>query len=131
MQSVFGTTTFDELFDSFFGTTSVKYTPHSGDSVAYETDDDIVLKLDLPGYSKKSISISCEKGAVVIEGEKKLDIEDDVKYLIRSTSPSSYKRSYKLPENTGTDISASFKDGVLTITIPKKEEAKATKITVS
>lgn len=134
MQSKFGTvSTFDEIFDSFFGTNgpTIKYVPQSSDTLAYETDDDIILELDLPGYSKKSISITMEKGSLIIEAEKKTDVDDGVRYLIRNTAASTYKRSYKLPENASTEIEAKFKDGVLSITIPKKEESKPTKVTVS
>lgn len=124
-------TLFDELFDGFFngfGTTtqSVYY---SDDSEAYETDNSIVLKIDLPGYPKESISVEADKGYVTISAEKPESVEKE--YIIKRRGASKFARKYKLPSTASENIDARYVDGVLELSIPKKEEANATKITVS
>ena len=91
-----------------------------------ENKDQYILKMDLPGIEKKDVKISFSDGQLNISGERKQEKEDkDSKYHRIERSYGRYFRSFTLPAQIKEDsIDASFKDGQLTITVPKAEEAK-------
>jgi len=91
-----------------------------------EGKDNYVLKLDLPGVSKNDVKISYSDGQLMISGERKQEKESkDSKYHRVERSYGKYYRSFTLPQKIQEDkIDAEFKDGQLTITVPKSEEAK-------
>ncbi len=91
-----------------------------------ENKDNYVLTMDLPGISKKDVKISYSDGQLIISGERKQEMEDkDSKYHRVETSYGKYYRSFTLPDKVKESaIDAEFKDGQLSITIPKSEEAK-------
>ena len=78
---------------------------------------------EIPGLNKKQLNVEVEEGILTISGDKHNTFEDDgAKVLRRELKQSSFKRSFELGEQLdGEDISANFKDGVLSVTIPKKE----------
>ncbi len=92
-----------------------------------DNSKDVTIKAELPGMDEKDIEVSLTEGAITIKGEKKEEKEDKGKnYYRMERSYGSFSRTIPLP--TGIDsekASAVFKKGVLTITIPKTEEAKA------
>jgi len=91
-----------------------------------EDKDNYVLKLDLPGISKNDVKISYSDGQLMISGERKQEKESkDSKYHRVERSYGKYYRSFTLPQKIQEDkIDAEFKDGQLTITVPKSEKAK-------
>jgi HSP20 family protein len=91
-----------------------------------EDKDNYLLKLDLPGVSKNDVKISYSDGQLMISGERKQEKESkDSRYHRLERSYGRYYRSFALPQKIQEDkIDAEFKDGQLTITIPKSEEAK-------
>ena len=91
-----------------------------------ENKDNYILKVDLPGMDKKDVKISYSDGQINISGERRQVSEDkDSKYHRIERSYGRYFRSFTLPAQIKEDsIDASFKDGELTITVPKAEEAK-------
>lgn len=98
----------------------------------YETDDDIVLKASVPGVKPEDIKITLVGNTVSIEGEvKKEDEVQEECYLCRERRYGKFSRSVTLPKNVAADkASAEFENGVLTLTVPKVEEAKAKSIKV-
>ena len=91
-----------------------------------ENKDQYILKMDLPGVSKENLKLNFHDGELIISGERKQEKEDkDSKYhRIERTYGKCY-RSFTLPQTIQADkINAEFKDGQLTITVPKSEEAK-------
>lgn len=90
------------------------------------------MKVELPGVSKDDVKITIESNILTIRGEKKQ--EKDVKqenYQRIERSYGSFQRSFTLPGTVKSDaIDAIFKDGVLTVTLPKAEEAKPKHIEV-
>lgn len=92
----------------------------------YEEDGNIVLKAELPGMDKKDVEVNLTESSITISGEKKREEKTEKKdYYRYESSYGSFSRSFNLPKEVQTDkAKASFKDGVLKITIPKTEEAK-------
>ncbi|MBY0500475.1 MAG: Hsp20/alpha crystallin family protein [Alphaproteobacteria bacterium] len=91
-----------------------------------ENKDGIQLTAELPGISEKDIEVSLAEGILTISGEKKSeDIKDGETYHIAERSYGTFTRSIKLPyEPEEKKISASFKDGVLRLVIPRPEKSK-------
>ena len=98
----------------------------------YEDKDSFTLKLDLPGIKKEDVKISFVDGKLSISGERVQENESkDAKCHRIERSYGKYYRSFNLPENIVSDkINAEFKDGQLTIGIPKAEEAKPKEIEI-
>jgi HSP20 family protein len=97
-----------------------------------EDEDSYQLKLDLPGVKKEDVKINYENGQLSISGERKQEIEKkNSKYHRVERSYGKYFRSFNLPSKIKEDkINAEFKDGQLTITVPKSEEVKPKQIEV-
>jgi HSP20 family protein len=91
-----------------------------------ENKDQYILKMDLPGVSKDNLKLSFHDGELIISGERQQEKEDkDSKYHRIERTYGKYYRSFTLPQTIQADrINAEFKDGQLTITVPKSEEAK-------
>lgn len=91
-----------------------------------ESKEGIQLTAELPGISEKDIEVSLAEGILTISGEKKSEeIKDGETYHIAERSYGSFSRSIKLPyEPEEKKISASFKDGILRLTIPRPEKSK-------
>jgi len=97
-----------------------------------ETSDGLTLSAELPGINREDVHISVENSVLTISGERKF--EKDTKeenYHRIERSYGTFSRSFTLPSNVKTDqVAASFKDGVLTIALPKADEAKPRKIEI-
>jgi len=91
-----------------------------------ETKDSFELELAAPGFSKDSFKIDIDKDVLTISAEMSQENRaDDDTYTRREYSISSFNRSFTLPETVeGEKIGANYKDGILKVSIPKKEEAK-------
>jgi HSP20 family protein len=92
-----------------------------------ETKDDYKIEVAAPGLSKKDFNINLENNQLTISSEKRATHkEDEDNYSRREFSYQSFTRTFNLPEHEvdGDKIAASYNDGILTIQIPKKEEAK-------
>ena len=111
--------------DSFFkGDENIK-------SDIYEKDGRLVVEMEAPGYTKDDINISIDKGTLSITFEKEEEDEENKKYLHRERkSYSKVSRSFYLGDIDEEDIDASFKNGVLVVSAPKKKEIE-TKKTIS
>lgn len=111
--------------DSFFkGDENIK-------SDIYEKDGRLVVEMEAPGYTKDDINISIDKGTLSITFEKEEEDEENKKYLHRERkSYSKISRSFYLGDIDEEDIDASFKNGVLVVSAPKKKEIE-TKKTIS
>jgi HSP20 family protein len=91
-----------------------------------ETEHAYVVHAELPGVAKDDVTITIENGTLVLAGEKKREEEHKDKGWHRiERSYGSFQRTLSLPKGVDSDhADATFKDGVLTITIPKSEQAK-------
>ena len=96
-----------------------------------ETEDALVLRLEVPGMDKKDINISVSEGILTVTGEKKIETEEKETCHCRERCYGSFSRSICLPFDVDTDkVDATFKDGVLKITLPRSEAAKPKHIEV-
>jgi len=97
-----------------------------------ETKNALVIKAELPGLDPKDIDISMNNGYLTIKGEKKHEKEEkDENYHLIERSYGSFTRSVRLPREVQNDkITASFKNGVLRVTLLKSEEAKKKEVKI-
>jgi len=99
----------------------------------YETEDALVVKADLPDVNEKDLDIQVENNILTIRGERKFerDVKED-NYLRVERAYGSFSRSFSLGNTVNTEaIKAEYRDGVLTLTIAKREEAKPKQVKVS
>jgi HSP20 family protein len=99
----------------------------------YEKDGNIVLKAELPGLDPKDVDVRVENNILTLRGERKFDNEvkrDNYHRVERAYG--TFTRSFTLPNVVDTsNIKADFKDGVLHVVLPKKEEAKQRQIQIN
>ncbi len=98
----------------------------------YETEEGVIVKADLPGVSKESLNVQVDKEVLTIEGTVSLDVPEKMEARYAEVQSSRYRHSFTLSQDLDTSrIEAELKNGVLTLTIPKREEVKPRKITVN
>ena len=138
-------TPFDRMFDQIVGTSfpelnkQVGVNPFQGTAYpkvnVYEYDDKVGVVAEIPGLDKKDLSVEVEDGVLTISGDKHGLFDDEgAKVIRRELKHSSFKRSFELGELLdGDNIKASFKDGLLSIEIPKAEPElpKRTEVKIS
>jgi len=97
-----------------------------------EHDDEYLVKVELPGVNKEDVKITIESNVLTIRGEKKQEKETKKENYHRvERNYGSFQRSFTLPSTVKSDkIDASYKDGILSISLPKAEEAKPKQIEV-
>jgi HSP20 family protein len=128
----------NRLFNTLFDTPM----PGDGGSAArrwipamdlVETDEDFVLRADLPGLSEGDVNIELEDNVLTVSGERKSEHEERKEGYYRVERASgTFSRSLTLPEGVNPEqIKASFDRGVLEVRIPKPEERKPRKVAIS
>jgi HSP20 family protein len=122
----------DRVFDAFFGQTDRgrRWVPPMD---LVEADDHFVLKADLPGLAEGDVNLEVQDSTLTISGERKAEHEEREKGWYRiERSFGSFSRSLTLPDGVDPErIEASFNDGVLEVRIPKPEERKPQRISIS
>jgi HSP20 family protein len=125
----------DRLFDRFFES-GWPETPALGEWEptvdVTEDKDTVTVKAELPGVEQKDIGVTLQDGVLTIKGEKHAEKEEkDKRHHRVERSYGAFVRSIRLPATVETGkVTAAFKDGVVTITLPKAPEAKGTTIPV-
>lgn len=91
-----------------------------------EDDKEFLIKAELPEVNKEDVKVTVENGALHIAGERRFEKEEKNKKFHRiERSYGAFERTFVLPEGTkGDEVTADFKDGMLKVHLPKKEEAK-------
>ena len=98
----------------------------------YETDEQVVILLDLPGAMEETIDISLEKKLLTINAVSTHGAPGGYSLAFAEFSAGDYERSFRVTDQINSEgIEAVYKDGVLKLTLPKVEEAKARKISVN
>lgn len=125
----------DSLFDSFMGGLptfsgifgasggrNFTLTPHVD---VRETDKEIVVEAELPGIDEKDISLAIQDGVLTIRGEKRFEHDEEKEnYRMMERRYGSFQRSLRLPDSVDDDkVEASFDNGVLKVSLPKRPEA--------
>ena len=102
-----------------------------------ELDNELVLALELPGVAEDSIEIALENNVLTIFGEKSAEkgaepeTDSEGKYLVLERSFGTFRRTFRLPGTVRADaITAELQNGLLTVRLPKAEEARTRKIEV-
>ena len=97
-----------------------------------ETEQEIVATMDLPGIAREDIKVSVEDNVLSVKGEKRHESEEEGKHLQRTERFSGkFSRSFALPSVIDSGkITAEYKDGVLTVRLPKAETARPKEIEV-
>lgn len=115
---------FDELFKPGFANNG--FNEHRPLVNVVENASDFKLEVAAPGLNKEDFKISIEKDQLIITAKKETkEGETTEKYSRREFNFTSFKRSFYLPETVnGEAIAANYENGILTLTLPKKEEAK-------
>jgi HSP20 family protein len=98
----------------------------------FETENELVLKADLPDVEQKDIDVRVENQTLTIAGERKFATEESGKGYHRiERSYGNFSRSFAIPQTFDTEkIAAAFKNGVLTVTLAKKEAAKPKQVKI-
>lgn len=95
-----------------------------------ETDQEFVVRAELPGVDKENVTVTLDNGILTIKGEKKTETKDEKQHRVEC-SYGSFVRSFTLPQNVDTEkVEAGYKNGILNLTIPKLEIAKPKQIEV-
>lgn len=99
----------------------------------YETEQGVVIQVDLPGVEKQDVSVEIKDGILTIKGERKADTSvNEQSYYRRERTCGSFQRNFTLRNMVAPDqIKASFKNGVLKVQIPKPEEEKPKQVNVA
>ncbi len=99
----------------------------------YQNNDNVVALVELPGMRKEDIDISLHDGMLTIAGERQTSSGDDREKAERTERfAGKFRRSVSLPTRVDAGkVSATYKDGILTVTLPKAEEAKPKKVEVT
>ena len=135
---------FDRYMESFFGDNFLNPSDRIFNRVpavdVRENEKGYVLEADLPGFDEKDIEIRLDGSNLIISSRKAEEKNDEnnagggqeVNYLIRERTYTSFSRSFRLPENANPEaISASFKNGILSLEIGKRAEAQQRVIQIS
>ena len=99
----------------------------------YETENELVIKADLPDVNEKDLDIRVENNMLTIRGERKFEqkVKED-NYLRIERTYGSFSRSFSLPNTVNTEtIKAEYKNGVLTVQLPKRAESKPRQVKVN
>lgn len=124
---------FDEFFSRSGGLDSERSMAKWNPVVdIYDKDDAIVIKAELPGLTKKDISIDLKDSVLTLKGERSYENEvKEEKYYRKERAFGKFHRAFRLHADIDSEkIKADFKDGVLKIDIPKPEEQKPKEITI-
>ena len=133
-------TPFDAIFDQLVNKTFPTFKEDVGVSFnkgaypkvnVYEYDDKIGIVAEIPGLDKKNVTVEVEEDVLIISGDKHGFDSDGGKCITRELKQSAFTRSFNLGEYLdGKNVSAKFKDGMLSISIPKKEPEQPKKHSV-
>ena len=133
-------TPFDKIFDQLMAKQFPAFQEEVGVSFnqgaypkvnVYEYDDKIGIVAEIPGLDKSNVSVDVEEDVLIISGDKHGFDSDGGKCITRELKQSAFTRSFNLGEYLdGTKVSAKFKDGMLSISIPKKEPEQPKKHSV-
>jgi|SRR5579862_5844086 len=122
----------DEVLDRLFGAPRTGPTSSVLPVDVYEQEGKFIVKATVPGIAPEELDVQIEKNVLSIKGEhKQEETSEDAKVYRREVAYGAFSRSVRLPENLNLEaVEAEFKNGVVTISIPKVEEPKPQSIKV-
>ena len=121
----------DRLFNealSAFDAADQTWVPASN---AWEDDNGFYVQMALPGWEPKDIALEVKNQVLAVKGERNVELKDSEKYHLREIADGRFTRLFRLPSFVEHDkATATHKHGLLTITFPKREEAKCRRILI-
>lgn len=125
----FGSLVERDIFDDFMPTRAARFEPRID---VKETDKSFVIEAELPGLNKDDFKLTIEDNILTLEGEKKHEHEQKNGGLYRSErSYGKFRRSFRLTDEVDrSKVNAEYKDGILTIDVPKSPKAQPKQIDV-
>jgi HSP20 family protein len=126
----------NSLFESPFwpslGRTGQLFSAWSPALDLYQNSDNVIAVVELPGMRREDIQISLHDGTLTISGERKRESSNGEKAERTERYIGTFRRSVMLPARVdASKVTATYRDGILTVTLPKAEEAKPKQIQVS
>jgi HSP20 family molecular chaperone IbpA len=98
----------------------------------YETEQALTLVMEMPGVGKDGLDVNVDSGVLTVEGRINFDKYDGLQPLYTEYNIGPYRRSFRLPSQINQDgITAEITDGVVTLVLPKAEEARPRQITIT
>ncbi len=132
MQHIQGT--MNRMFNDLFGETTLPAIPEYWAPAVnmYQEGDNLVIEAALPGFSKEEVEVTAIENTLQIKGEHKSEEEKKQdNFYCREIRSGSFMRTLEMPAGVNTEqVKASFKDGILKVTMPQKEEAKSKTIKI-
>jgi HSP20 family protein len=126
---------FREAFSPLFGEREAELSTRAWAPAVdiFETENNIVMKAELPGVEPKDVEVRVEDNTLYLKGERKFEKETkEENYHRIERSYGSFARSFALPNSIDAEkVAAEYKDGLLTLTLPKREEAKPKTIKIN
>ena len=124
---------FNNTFSQVFGEEDGKLGKWSPAVDIFETEQNVVLKAELPGVDPKDVEVKVENNTLFLKGQRKFENEvKEENYHRIERSYGSFTRTFALPNTVNAEsVSAEYKGGVLTLTMPKREEAKPKSIKIN
>jgi HSP20 family protein len=118
------------LQDTLRSTNGAGWAPHCN---AYEDEHGFHIEVALPGVDRQDMTILFQDGVLTVKGERKEASRDQARrYFAQEIGWGGFSRSFRLPSYIDPDkVSASFKEGVLMLDLPKRDEAKPRRIEIS
>ena len=97
-----------------------------------EEKDTIIVRVEVPGMNEQNLKVGFEDGVLTVSGERQFERKEDRNYHRIERTYGTFSRTFTLPRTVDQDsIAASYRDGILEITIPKREEAKPKQIHIN
>ena len=123
---------FDNLFDAFFNDSRLPAAAGNGSTWAprgdvTERDTTYAISAELPGLEDKDVEVTVADGVLTLKGEKNAAVEEEREnYFRKERGYGRFERAFRLPEEVEANkVVANFKNGVLTVGVPKSEEAQS------
>ena len=122
----------NRMFTDFFGTENVNRSWGPAVDIYTTEENEYVIQAELPAMKREDISVSFENNVLTLRGERKFEGENSRhNYQRVERFYGTFSRSFNVPGTVDASrISASYKDGVLTVRLPQREEAKPKQITI-
>jgi len=123
---------FDQLFDSLVSGSGLPNSQFAPPSDIHETAEAYVIRMDLPGVAQKDVKVTILGDTLAIRGERKLEqVHEKENVHYRERRSGSFERTFTLAAPVRADqVRATYRDGVLEVSVPKAEEAKTREIEI-
>lgn len=118
-------------FNRIFGQSSNDWRGGMMPMDVYEKDGTYTLRFDLPGVDPDDVDLTVENGSITVTAERAFEDTDGATWLVRERPTGSHSRQIRVGEAFDTsNVSASYDDGVLTVSLPLREDAKPQKVRI-